>query len=215
MKRVICAILALVMIVSLCSCGKNAGTDEEEITAVGTLPVSFDDPAALSDAMTPVAFTADSLKFAEDGTATMDVDIYVQVMYDAVDVSKLKEGIRFFDAEGNEMQVESVKFKDDTVLINGGLDDGGVTLISIGGGVYMQALAEGYVAVFNCGTATYPVNAECVLIDNADPENQDVTVTLAEMADYLAADTITFNPNNTTLVIEGGEITQIVRNYLP
>lgn len=215
MKKILCIALALLMILSLCACGKKSAEEEEGPNAVGTLPIPFDDPNNLQEAMIPAEFKADGLKMAEDGTYTLDADIYVQVMYDAVDVSRMKKGDRFFDADGNEMTVSSIKSEDSLLLVNGGLDEGGVTLFSVGGGVYMQVNEDGFVAVFNTGAATYPVSPDFTLVDNADPGNPDVTVPLAELADYLAADTIGFTPNNTTLEIADAQITGVTRNCVP
>lgn len=212
MKKLLCAVLALMMILSLCACGKE---EPAETAAVGTLPVPFDDPGALEEAMVPTAFDAADLEIAEDGTMSLTADIYVQVMYDAVEISELKKGDRFFDAEGNEMTVESVEFTDTFVQVNGGMEKGGVSLISMGGGTYMQAQPDGFVAIFNCGEATYPVNPEFTLLDNADPENPGVTVSAEELSAYLEADTIGFTPYGTTLVIENCQIVQIIRNALP
>lgn len=212
MKRIVCIALALLMVLSLCACGKTVEPEAQNV--VGTLPIPFDDPNNLEEAMVPAEFKADGLKVAEDGTYTLDADIYVQVMYDAVDIAQMKEGDRFFDADGNEMIVESIKTKDSLLMVNGGLEEGGVTLVSIGGGTYMQVGEDGYVVVFNTGAATYPVSEDFTLLDNADPENPGVTVALSELQDYLKKDTIGFHPNTTTLQIEDCQITQIIRNYL-
>lgn len=154
-EKILCIALALLMILSLCACGKKSAEEEEGPNAVGTLPIPFDDPNNLQEAMIPAEFKAD------------------------------------------------------------GLDEGGVTLFSVGGGVYMQVNEDGFVAVFNTGAATYPVSPDFTLVDNADPGNPDVTVPLTELADYLAADTIGFTPDNTTLEIADAQITGVTRNCVP
>ena len=65
------------------------------------------------------------------------------------------------------------------------------------------------------GAVTLPLSPDCQLQDSADLEAGEVTVTADQLADYLAKDAAAFQPDNTTVTVANGQITQITRVYRP
>ena len=97
-------------------------------------------------------------------------------------------------------------------LVNGGLEDGGIDLISAGGGAYRVQLEDDARDLYEVGTVTLPVGQDCVLTDDADPEDPGRTL---YAGDLLGLGDEVFSPQATTVETAGGMVTAIHRDYMP
>ena len=169
------------------------------------------DPKNPIDMNTAVSFTAANVH--KDGDKiTLDVTIYEEELFDAVEVTQLKAGDTI-TAGGKEVKVTKVEeLKTGGHAINGGYEQGGVTLFPGDGGTYYQVKENDAKTYVKVGTATLPLSDKFELVDNAENANKKLT---AQDMTTLKEDSIGFNENNTTVTVENGVITNITRAYMP
>lgn len=218
MKKVFALVLALCLTLALAACGSiNAPADSDTPAAGGeTLkvsPLASDiDASAITDAQVAASFDAAALH-TEGESMTLDVTLYDFVKYDAQEVSQLKEGDTIV-VDGKDMVITSI---DDSngYVINGGYDEGGLTLAALDGGVLYACAANDAKTYYEVGTVTLPLSADCQLLDSSDPAGGEVKVTTEDLAAFLAEDTVTFRPGSTGITVTGGQISTITRVYMP
>lgn len=159
----------------------------------------------------PVSFAAADVK--KDGDKiTLTMKVYEQELFDAVEVSQLKAGDTI-TAEGKEVKVtEAKELKAGGIAINGGYDNGGITLFPGDGGTYYQVKENDAKTYQEVGTTTLPLGDKFELLDNANNDNKKLT---AQDMTTLKDDGVGFNVNNTTATVENGVITNITRAYMP
>ena len=169
------------------------------------------DPKNPIDMNTAVSFTAANVH--KDGDKiTLDVTIYEEELFDAVEVTQLKAGDTI-TAGGKEVKVTKVEeLKTGGYAINGGYEQGGITLFPGDGGTYYQVKENDAKTYVKVGTATLPLSDKFELVDNAENANKKLT---AQDMTTLKEDSIGFNENNTTVTVENGVITNITRAYMP
>lgn len=169
------------------------------------------DPKNPIDMNTAVSFTAANVH--KDGDKiTLDVTIYEEELFDAVEVTQLKAGDTI-TAGGKEVKVTKVEeLKTGGYAINGGYEQGGVTLFPGDGGTYYQVKENDAKTYVKVGTATLPLSDKFELVDNAENANKKLT---AQDMTTLKEDSVGFNENNTTATVENGVITNITRAYMP
>ena len=159
----------------------------------------------------PVSFAAADVK--KDGDKiTLTMKVYEQELFDAVEVSQLKAGDTI-TAGGEAVKITKIEeIKTGGVAINGGYDNGGITLFPGDGGTYYQVKENDAKTYQEVGTATLPLGDKFELIDNANNDNKKLT---AQDMTTLKDDGNSFNVNNTTATVENGVITNITRVYTP
>ncbi len=168
----------------------------------------------LNDAILNISLEEGSAYVNETGIMHMDLKIYSYDVYDMVDISGLKVGDTIVTHDG-EVVVAALE-RDDrgTVRINGGIDAGGMDLVTDDTGVFYET---GYSDIKNwhqVGEATIRVSADFVYHDNSDPDTGEVifysgSFLIGEVTDYY------FTPHNTTIRVEAGQIVEMNRRYVP
>lgn len=221
MKKVFAFALALCLVLALAGCGNTntpAGNNTGHDTPSGGETLRVEPLAGtidvndLADATLDVAFDAASLHTG-DGQMTLDVTVYDYERYDAAEVSQLKVGDTIV-ANGQDMVITTIDTTNG-VIINGGYEQGGLTLMSDDGGTLFAAGADDSKTYREVGTATLPVGDGCQLLDSSDLSGGEIKVTTADLAAFLKEDTVTFRPGSTTVTVTGGQITGIARVYMP
>ena len=114
--------------------------------------------------------------------------------------------------KGEDIPVTSVAEENGSIRVNGGLEDGGIDLISAGGGAYRVQLEDDARDLYEVGTVTLPVGQDCVLTDDSDPEDPGRTL---YAGDLLGLGDEVFSPQATTVETVGGTVTAIHRDYMP
>ena len=212
--RTIKTILAIMMIAALCAGGVVLA---EEPTAKIITPNNPEiDIEALADGEYPAAFEPADLA---DGELTFTV--YWEDTFDVVEISQLAPGDTLYVGD-TVVDVETVEQDDGDLLINGGLDNGGVTLRPYDeDNCWRAVLEDDYHTYFNWGETTLPVSDDVTFTDGWDIEKDPVTVTGAEAVAEAITEAITgaemdaFIPENPTVRVEDGRIVEIVRVYMP
>ena len=207
MKKISVIFTALFLLLAGCA---SAQTDPAQ--KISPLPDATMEN--LTDAILSVSLAEGDAYVDETGKMQMDLKIYSYDCYDMVDISNLKVGdtlVRHTD----EVQVTSIEQNDaGTIYINGGLDNGGFDLVTDDCGVFYEMGYNDHKNWYQVGEATIRVSADFKGSDCADPELGEVVI---YPGDFLV-DAVTnydFTPYNTTIRIEGGQIVEMNRRYIP
>ena len=229
MKKMTLLILALCLM--LTGCGKKeeapaASTQTPEKETVETAPAaSAEQPAAvinplpestmdnLTDAILAISLEEGGAYVDDTGKMQMDVKIYAYDKYDMVDISQLKVGDTVVTHAG-EVEVTSMEQNATGILINGGLEEGGFDLVTDDSGIYFETGFNDAKNWYEVGEATIRVSADFEGHDLSDPDKGDVTLypgsfLVGEVKNY------DFTPYNTTVRVEGGQIVEMTRVFVP
>ncbi|MBR5230201.1 MAG: hypothetical protein IKW01_05015 [Firmicutes bacterium] len=210
MKKVLSVLLVLVMI---CCMFTACGTDEPAVEGakIAPLPASID-MNALDNCTLAVSFEEGDAYVDDNGAMQLDVTVYTYDLYDMVDIAALKEGDTIVIRD-EEVAVESLEtLESGLIFINGGMENGGYDLYTDESGVYFEHGFDDAKSYYPVGEATIRVSADFQFADSYDQEKGEVT--------YYPGDFLTdagivydFTPYNTSIVVEGGQIIQMIRTY--
>ena len=222
MKRLFKATLSLGLalgVLGLSGCGTpaadsgsaSAGGSQGEARRVEPLADTLDVSAlAEGDQQFTAGFRGSDIR-EDGGQLVIDLTVYTYDLYDAVDISMLAAGDTLV-LKGEDIPVTAVAEENGGVTVNGGLENGGVDLISAGGGAYRLQLEDDARDLYEVGTITLPVGQDCVLTDDSDPEAPGRTL---YAGDLLGLGDEVFSPQATTVETAGGMVTAIHRDYMP
>ena len=222
MKRLFKATLSLGLalgVLGLSGCGTpaadsgsaSAGGSQGEARRVEPLADTLDVSAlAEGDQQFTAGFRGSDIR-EDGGQLVIDLTVYTYDLYDAVDISMLAAGDTLV-VKGEDIPVTAVAEENGGVTVNGGLENGGVDLISAGGGAFQVRLENDARDLYEVGTVTLPVGQDCVLTDDADPEDPGRTL---YAGDLLGLGDEVFSPQATTVETAGGMVTAIHRDYTP
>lgn len=207
MKKISVIFTALFLLLAGCA---SAQTDPAQ--KISPLPDATMEN--LTDAILSVSLAEGDAYVDETGKMQMDLKIYSYDCYDMVDISNLKVGDTLVKHSG-KVQVTSIEQNDaGMVYINGGLDNGGFDLVTDDCGVFYEMGYNDQKNWYQVGEATIRVSADFKGSDCADPELGEVVI---YPGDFLvgAVTNYDFTPYNTTIRIEGGQIVEMNRRYIP
>ncbi|MBR5228706.1 MAG: hypothetical protein IKV96_02585, partial [Firmicutes bacterium] len=148
------------------------------------------------------------------GALQMKVKVYDYDKYDIVDIAELAEG-DVIVMHGEEVEVTSVETTEGgLVMINGGMENGGFDLFSADENVYYESGFNDVKTYNEVGEITIPVSTEFEFTDSCDLENGPVVY---YPGDFLVDSGIEydFNPNNTSIVVEGGLVIAMSHIFMP
>lgn len=207
MKKISMFLMVLLAALAFAACGDaNADADSADSGAVIVEP-SVDQLEG--DATIPVDINTNA-----SGDGMIKVVCYSDCVYDAVDISQLKEGDTLIASNGT-LTVETIEDSNGYLNINGGLEEGGATLKSNDGGTYVEQLLDDYIYKEELGEREYPLSKDVVLTDSSDLESDPVVYTGLEEVEKALQDIGVFNVYNTTIVVENGEVIEINLVYCP
>lgn len=220
LKKVLVVLLSLLVLsAALFGCGaKDEPPTEPSDTRILPIPSSFD-PTNLEDCSFPVSFTNDDIELNDEGSFVLHMTVWEQELFDAASITGLKEG-DVIVVRGNDVSVAAVEQADGVVHINGGLENGGITMApSESGGTFYESgseLTEYDVMYTSVAQMALPVNGdEFVYRDSSDLEKGEVT--------YVAGDLLTMKDSvdfgctamNGTAHIVNNQVVEIIRVYMP
>ena len=222
MKRLLKAALSLALslgLLGLSGCGtspapgseSSGSAAQEETHRVEPMAGSMDVSAlAEGDNQFTAGFRGSDARLDDDGRLVIDLTVYTYDLYDAVEITTLTPGDTLV-VKGTEIPVKTVE-QGDGIAVNGGLVNGGIDLTSAGGGTFRVQLENDARDLYEVGTVTLPVGQDCVLTDDADPEDTGRTL---YAGDLLGRGDEVFSPQATTVETVGGTVTAIHRDYMP
>ena len=220
LKKVLVVLLSLLVLsAALFGCGaKDEPPTEPSDTRILPIPSSFD-PTNLEDCSFPVSFTNDDIELNDEGSFVLHMTVWEQELFDAASITGLKEG-DVIVVRGDDVSVAAVEQADGVVHINGGLENGGITMApSESGGTFYESGSEltEYDAMYtSVAQMALPVNGdEFVYRRSSDLEKGEVT--------YLAGDLLAMKDSvdfgctamNGTAHIVNNQVVEIIRVYMP
>ena len=207
----------------LTGCGNAADNSEKQETsvqeeteeaAVVVSPLEDTTMENLTDAILSVSLEEGGAYVDDTGVMQMDLKIYTYDKYDMVDIAVLKVGDTLVTHAG-EMEIISLDRNDNgLVIINGGLEEGGLDLATDDTGFFYEIGFNDAKSWYEVGEATIRVSADFLGTDNVDPEQGEV---LIYPGDFLigAVKNYNFTPYNTTIRVGDGQIVEMTRIYTP
>lgn len=188
--------------------------EEKQDAAAVISPMQDDTMDNLTDAILSVSLEESGVYVDDNGSLQMELKIYTYDKYDMADISNLKVGDTFVTHAG-EMKISTLSNSDyGTVLINGGLEEGGIELASDETGIFYETGFSDMKNWYEVGKETIRVSADFQGTDSADLEKGDV---IFYPGDFLvgAVTNYNFTPYNTTIRVENGQVVELTRVYTP
>lgn len=226
-KQFSVAVMTGCMVLACAGCGTSGENQSTNITNTQVdMPIetsteeicvepiqSMYDVNDLSNSEFAASFAADDVKTQENQTS-IHLTAYDYEQFNASEIENLKVGDTLV-IDQKEMKVESVEPQSDSwIQINGGLEQDGCDLYKGEDGLYyeMQLESKSYQPMTELDL---PLTKNFVFMDSSDPDKQGQKYNTEEFLDLLKDDVYGFYPNNSTVTVENGEITQITRNFIP
>ena len=168
----------------------------------------------LQDAILAVSLKEGDAYVDDTGKMQMHVTIYTHDKYDLAQISGLKVGDTIV-THGGDVKISSLeRIAGGTVIINGGLEQGGLELATDESTFFYEIGFNDAKNWYEVGEATIRVSVDFTGVDSADPKQGDVILypgsfLVGEVTDYH------FTPDNTTIRVENGQIVEMNRVYTP
>ena len=197
-------------------CGEPEMFEETEQTepAATVQPLPDTTMDNLQDAIIAVSFAEGDVYVDDTGKLQMKAKIYTYDKYDMVDIAMLKVGDTIVTHAG-EVQVTALERGATGILyVNGGLDNGGFDLVTDDSGVFFETGYSDVKSWYQVGEATIRVSADFRGRDTSDPDAGEV---ILYPGSFLVGEVVNydFTPHNTTVRIEGGQVMELTRVYMP
>ena len=185
-----------------------------ERAIISPLPSTIDMDAP-DNCTLAVSFEKGDAYVDDTGKMQLDVTVYTYDLYDMVDIANLKEG-DIIVIQGTEVLVKSVEISESgSLCINGGLDNGGYDLWHDESGVYFERGYSDVKSYYAMGETTIRVSTDFKFVDSSDLDQGEVTYYPGDFLTDNAGILYNFTPNNTSIVVENGQIIYMTRVYTP
>ena len=214
MKKLI-ALFMICCMITACGATEKPAAEQPaaEATVIAPLPTTVD-VNALDNCTVAVSFEEGAAHVNDEGSMMLDVTVYTYDLYDMVDIAGLKAGDTIV-IQGNEVAVETVEtLASGLLLINGGMENGGYDFWHNDSGVYYEQGMNDAKSYYPVGEACVKVSADFEFKDSSDPANE-VTYFPGDFLTEDAGIVYNFVPNNTSIVIEGGQVISMTRIFTP
>ena len=206
MKKLMALLMMGCMLLTGC------GNEQKDVKMITPLPDTTMEN--LTDSILSVSLEEGDAYVDDNGIMQMDLKIYTHDKYDMVDISQMKEGDKII-THNAEIEVVSIEqLESGLIFINGGLENGGIDLFTDDSGVYFETGFDDVRSWYEVGEATIRVSTDFEGVDNADPEQGEILLypgsfLVGEIENY------NFTPYNTTVRVEGGQIVEMNRVFVP
>ncbi len=176
------------------------------------LPVSFD-PEHVEDGIYYADFVV------RDPGQDFSFLLFTREYFDVVDIHEMQVGDTIVQ-DGYESVIDTLTQDDSgAFLINGGLDEGGITLLPGDGGVYYAQGYDDLPTLLELGTAELPLSDSLVLTDRSDIEHdfeEHVVEGAAAAIDYICTtEWLYISQAGTQIRTEDGKVVEFIFNYTP
>lgn len=219
MKRFLLIAMAAV---ALCLLVTSCGTSSRISDALGVhprtvrpLPVTIR-VRHLEDGIYPVRFSPAHIRDMKGGFE-VPFEVFSPDYYDVLDVHDLVVGDRIA-WDGKVVRIDSLRTERGAILINGGIDYGGIDLVPEGGGVYRSQGFDDYMTYTAHGRTRLFVADSLPFADRGNVEQtmEGVVVPAGQVAAYLRRLPYpNFTQYNARIRIERGAVVEFWREYTP
>lgn len=169
----------------------------------------------LNDCTIAISLNEGDAYVDDTGKMQMKVTVYDYDLYDMVDISNLKVGDTIIIGENNVVVSKLERNDIGTVIINGGIDQGGYELGTNDNGVFSEIGYNDAKSYYAIGEATIRVSTEFKYIDSSNLDEEPKEYFPGDFLTEKAGIEYNFNPNNTTIVVKDGQIVEMNRVYIP
>lgn len=185
-----------------------------EAKTVSPLPSGID-MDNLNDCTVAVSFDKGDAFVDDTGAMQLKVKVYTYDSYDLVDISTLQVGDTITINQQDVKVTTLDRDEDGTVIINGGIENGGYELVSSDETTFYANGYDDLKQYYEIGETTIPVSADLEFEDASDPDKDPTTY---YAGDFLTDDSgieYNFVPTNTTITIQDGSVVRMERIYNP
>lgn len=180
---------------------------------IAPLPAGVN-PESLTDCTVPASFTSDDFGWMG---GNLNLTVYNEDLYDAVDIAQMQPGDTLI-YESEPLIVSQMEERDGTLVINGGVEEGGCWLQGYEGGTYRAVTFDDHSIYTALGKAHLPLADDFLVID-CGPNPTDPSDTIRK-GQKLYLETLEgyrrqFTFLDTRVLVENGIITQIQRHWIP
>lgn len=185
-----------------------------ESKTISPLP-SFIDLEHLNDCTIAVSFQEGDAFVDDTGAMQLKVKVYTYDIYDMVDISTLKVGDQITICRQNVIVTSLEHDENGNVILNGGLENGGYTLVTNDETVFYANDFNDMKQYYELGEVTVPVSVDFEFEDSSDLEKGPCTYYPGDFLTDTAGIKYHFVPNNTTVMIQNGYVVGMRRVYTP
>ena len=167
-----------------------------------------------SDAILAISLEEGGAYVDDSGAMQMDVKLYTYYRYDMVDIAMMQVGDILLTYDG-EVEITALeRTASGTVCINGGLEAGGFDLVTNDDGIYYELGFSDTKNWYEVGEVTIRVSGDFEGHDYSDLDKGEV---IFYPGDFLSAGFVNyhFNPHNTTIRVEAGQVVELNCVYVP
>ncbi len=194
----------------------NNETEPIETAIVYPLPTTID-LNAIKDCTLAISIENGDIYAAEADTTKykMKVRVYDYELFDLADISMLDVG-SIIEINKEQVEIASIERNElGTVIINGGLDVGGYELVTNENGVHYSIGYSDIKTYHEIGEIELVMSSEFVYIDASDPEGGEKKYTVADFTANNVFFEYNGTPHNTSIVVENGIVTSMIKIYTP
>lgn len=225
MKKMMIAVLLVCFLCTACT-QKQAGLSENSTTEAAAtledispkkimpLPCTVD-VNQLHDGTLAVSLEEDALHEDESGNLKMHLTVHTYDVYDMVDISRMQVGDTIYINRQDLLITSLEETQYGSVLINGGLENGGHELRTDESGVYYETGFSDVKSYYEIGSVTLPLSEKFVYVDASDLDLGETIWTLEEFEAMYEGIAFYFQPSSTSVVVENGAVTSLTRIYVP
>ena len=189
-------------------------TEVVKESKIAPIPTSVD-MSILDNCTLAISFEEGNAYVDETDVMQLDVTVYDYDLYDMEDISNLKEGDTIV-IQGTDVVVESLEVLESGLLfINGGMENGGYDLWNANGNFYFEHGFNDMKFYKALGEATLKVSEDFKFVDNSDWDKGEVVYSFNDLLTADSGIMYNFTPNNTSVVIENGEVVSMTRIFTP
>ena len=225
MKKMMIAVLLICFLCTACT-QEQAGPSEKSTTEAAAtledispkkimpLPCTVD-VNQLHDGTLAVSLEEDALHEDESGNLKMYLTVHTYDFYDMVDISRMQVGDTIYINRQDLLITSLEETQYGSVLINGGLENGGHELRTDESGVYYETGFSDVKSYYEIGSVTLPLSEKFVYVDASDLDLGETIWTLEEFEAMYEGIVFYFQPSSTSVVVENGAVTSLTRIYVP
>ncbi|MGN0032408.1 MAG: hypothetical protein ACI358_01300 [Candidatus Limimorpha sp.] len=169
---------------------------------------------SLGDCTMSVAFKGSDFNWDE---CCLTMRVYSELLYDALEVGALKTGDTIIH-DGVGITIKSIEHDGRHCVVNGGIEQGGLELVSNGGGTFRSVTFDDHSVYKFLGETTVTFGDDLVITDCGENPNDSCVKVRNRHKDYidsLPEYRIDFIPLNTSVRIENGMLKEINRRWIP
>lgn len=216
MKKIIFLVAVICFFLTSCQNFEEIHESENGVNRLKFMPLaSTIDMNNLKDCTVAVSLNKSDVYVDDAGIMQMKATVYDYDLYDMVDISQLKEGDTIVIGKKDIVISSLERNSAGTVIINGGLEQGGHELVTDESGVFYETGYSDAKSYYPLGESVIRVSTEFEYCDKSELDGEEKCYYPGDFLSDDAGIDYNFNPHNTSIVIEDGQVISMNRIYVP